>query len=92
MATIYDVQKSVQELTDEYRKTLVDYIESLGFIAPKDVVIKRDLGDSVDFVEIDYIDNGRIYYKPTDEHPYGFGESLVSLSMNEMYDIIMKLK
>lgn len=92
MATIYDVQKSVQKLTNEYRETLVDYIELLGFIAPKDVVIKRDLGDSVDFVEIDYIENGRIYYKPTDEYPHGFDESLVSLSMNEMYDIIMKLK
>ena len=51
--------------------------------------IKRDLGDFVDYMTINKISNGFIYYEPTDLFPDGMEEEVEDLSVNEMFDIIM---
>ena len=53
------------------------------------IEIKRDLGDFVDYMTINKISNGVVYYEPTDLFPDGLDEELDDLSVNEMYDIIM---
>ena len=78
------------EIMADTRHQLMDIINNnIGNRENISIEIKRDLGDFVDYVTINKIVNGVVYYNPTDFSPNGFNEDLDDLSVNEMYDIIM---
>jgi hypothetical protein len=68
---------------------LVDIINSLGEMKNLSIEIKRDLGDFVEYMTINKISNGIVYYDKTDLFPDGLDEDLEDLSINELYAIIM---
>ena len=78
------------EIMADTRHQLMDIINNnIGNRENISIEIKRDLGDFVDYVTINKIVNGVVYYNPMDFSPNGFNEDLDDLSVNEMYDIIM---
>ena len=85
-----DYKRKCVEIMADTRHQLMDIINNnIGNRENIAIEIKRDLGDYVDYVTINKIVNGVIYYNPTDIYPNGFYEELEDLSVNEMYDIIM---
>ena len=87
-----DYKRKCIEIMADTRHQLMDIINNnIGNRENIAIEIKRDLGDYVDYVTINKIVNGVIYYKPTDIYPNGFNEDLDDLSVNEMYDIIMAI-
>ena len=85
-----DYKRKCIEIMADTRHQLMDIINNnIGNRENIAIEIKRDLGDYVDYVTINKIVNGVIYYNPTDIYPNGFNEDLDDLSVNEMYDIIM---
>ena len=78
------------EIMADTRHKLMDIINNnIGNRENISIEIKRDLGDFVDYVTINKIVNGVVYYNPTEIYPDGFNEDLEDLSVNEMFDIIM---
>lgn len=73
------------------REQFIDIIQSMGNVEGKNITIKRDLGDFVDYMSITSITDGVIKYYPTDLYPEGLEENITDLSMNELYDLIMAL-
>ena len=85
-----DYKRKCIEIMADTRHQLMDIINNnIGNRENIAIEIKRDLGDYVDYVTINKIVNGVVYYNPTDIYPNGFNEDLEDLSVNEMYDIIM---
>ena len=85
-----DYKRKCIEIMADTRHQLMDIINNnIGNRENIAIEIKRDLGDYVDYVTINKIVNGIVYYNPTDIYPNGFNEDLDDLSVNEMYDIIM---
>ena len=85
-----DYKNKCIEIMADTRQQLMDIINNnIGNRENIAIEIKRDLGDYVDYVTINKIVNGVVYYNPTDIYPNGFNEDLDDLSVNEMYDIIM---
>lgn len=85
-----DYKRKCVEIMADTRHQLMDIINNnIGNRENIAIEIKRDLGDYVDYVTINKIVNGIVYYNPTDIYPNGFNEDLDDLSVNEMYDIIM---
>ena len=86
-----DYKRKCIEIMADTRHQLMDIINNnnIGNRENISIEIKRDLGDFVDYVTINKIVNGVVYYNPTDIYPNGFNEDLDDLSVNEMYDIIM---
>ena len=85
-----DYKRKCVEIMADTRHQLMDIINNnIGNRENIAIEIKRDLGDYVDYVTINKIVNGVVYYNPTDIYPNGFNEDLDDLSVNEMYDIIM---
>lgn len=85
-----DYKRKCIEIMADTRHQLMDIINNnIGNRENIAIEIKRDLGDYVDYVTINKIVNGVVYYNPTDIYPNGFNENLDDLSVNEMYDIIM---
>lgn len=85
-----DYKNKCIEIMADTRHQLMDIINNnIGNRENIAIEIKRDLGDYVDYVTINKIVNGVVYYNPTDIYPNGFNEDLDDLSVNEMYDIIM---
>ena len=85
-----DYKRKCVEIMADTRHQLMDIINNnIGNRENIANEIKRDLGDYVDYVTINKIVNGVVYYNPTDIYPNGFNEDLDDLSVNEMYDIIM---
>ena len=85
-----DYKRKCIEIMADTRHQLMDIINNnIGNRENIAIEIKRDLGDFVDYVTINKIVNGVVYYNPTDIYPNGFNEDLDDLSVNEMYDIIM---
>lgn len=85
-----DYKRKCIEIMADTRHKLMDIINNnIGNRENIAIEIKRDLGDYVDYVTINKIVNGIVYYNPTDIYPNGFNEDLDDLSVNEMYDIIM---
>ena len=84
-----DYKAKCIEIVSNARKELIDIIKSFGVVENLSVDVKRDLGDFVDYMTINKISNGFIYYKPTDLFPDGMEEEVEDLSVNEMFDIIM---
>ena len=85
-----DYKRNCIEIMADTRHQLMDIINNnIGNRENIAIEIKRDLGDYVDYVTINKIVNGIVYYNPTDIYPNGFNEDLEDLSVNEMYDIIM---
>lgn len=85
-----DYKRKCIEIMADTRHQLMDIINNnIGNRGNIAIEIKRDLGDYVDYVTINKIVNGVVYYNPTDIYPNGFNEDLDDLSVNEMYDIIM---
>ena len=85
-----DYKRKCIEIMADTRHQLMDIINNnIGNRENIAIEIKRDLGDYVDYVTINKIVNGIVYYNPTDIYPNGFNEDLEDLSVNEMYDIIM---
>ena len=85
-----DYKRKCIEIMADTRHQLMDIINNnIGNRENIAIEIKRDLGDYVDYVTINKIVNGVVYYNPTDIYPNGFNEDLDDLSVNEMYDIIM---
>ena len=85
-----DYKAKCIEIMADTRHKLMDIINNnIGNRENIAIEIKRDLGDFVDYVTINKIINGVVYYNPTDIYPNGFNEDLDDLSVNEMYDIIM---
>lgn len=73
------------------REQFIDIIKSMGNIEGRNIEIKRDLGDFVDYMSVSSIIDGVITYHPTDLYPDGLTEDIDDLSMNELYDLIMAL-
>ena len=85
-----DYKRKCIEIMADTRHQLMDIINNnIGNRENIAIEIKRDLGDFVDYVTINKIVNGIVYYNPTEIYPNGFNEDLDDLSVNEMYDIIM---
>ena len=85
-----DYKNKYIEIMADTRHKLMDIINNnIGNRENIAIEIKRDLGDFVDYMTINKISNGVVYYEPTDIYPNGFNEDLDDLSVNEMYDIIM---
>ena len=85
-----DYKAKCIEIVGNTRKELIDIINNnIGNRENIAIEIKRDLGDFVDYMTINKISNGVVYYEPTDLFPDGLDEELDDLSVNEMYDIIM---
>ena len=85
-----DYKNKCIDIMEDTRHKLMDIINNnIGNRENIAIEIKRDLGDYVDYVTINKIVNGVVYYQPTDIYPNGFNEDLDDLSVNEMYDIIM---
>lgn len=85
-----DYKAKCGEIMADTRHQLIDIINNnIGNRENIAIDIKRDLGDFVDYMTINKIVNGVVYYNPTDIYPDGFDEDLEELSVNEMYDIIM---
>ena len=81
--------KCIDIMADTRHKLMEIINNNIGNRENIAIEIKRDLGDYVDYVTINKIVNGVVYYNPTDIYPNGFNEDLDDLSVNEMYDIIM---
>ena len=81
--------KCIDIMADTRHKLMEIINNNIGNRENIAIEIKRDLGDFVDYMTINKIVNGVIYYNPTDIYPNGFNEDLDDLSVNEMYDIIM---
>ena len=81
--------KCIEIMADTRHKLMEIINNNIGNRENIAIEIKRDLGDYVDYVTINKIVNGIVYYNPTDIYPNGFNEDLEDLSVNEMYDIIM---
>lgn len=85
-----DYKNKCIEIMADTRHKLMDIINNnIGNRENIAIEIKRDLGDFVDYMTINKISNGVVYYEPTDLFPDGLDEDLDDLSVNEMYDIIM---
>lgn len=84
-----DYKAKCIEIVGNTRKELIDIIKSFGVVENLSVEAKRDLGDFVDYMTINKISNGFVYYEPTDLFPNGMEEEVEDLSVNEMFDIIM---
>ena len=84
-----DYKARCLEIMDNTRKELINIINSFGVVENLSIMVKRDLGDFVDYMVVTKISNGFIYYEPTDLFPNGMEEEVEDLSVNEMYDIIM---
>ena len=84
-----DYKAKCIEIVGNTRKELIDIIKSFGVVENLSIEVKRDLGDFVDYMTINKISNGVVYYEPTELFLDGFNEDLDDLSVNEMYDIIM---
>ena len=84
-----DYKAKCIEVVGNARKELIDIIKSFGVVENLSVEAKRDLGDFVDYMVINKISNGVVYYEPTDLFPDGMEEEVEDLSVNEMYDLIM---
>ena len=85
-----DYKNKCIEIIADTRHKLMDIINNnIGNRENIAIEIKRDLGDFVDYMTINKISNGVVYYEPTDLFPNGLEEELEDLSVNEMYDIIM---
>lgn len=85
-----DYKAKCIEIMADTRHKLMDIINNnIGNRENIAIEIKRDLGDFVDYMTINKISNGVVYYEPTDLFPNGLEEELEDLSVNEMYDIIM---
>ena len=85
-----DYKNKCIEIMADTRHKLMDIINNnIGNRENIAIDIKRDLGDFVDYMTINKISNGVVYYEPTDLFPDGLEEELEDLSVNEMYDIIM---
>ena len=84
-----DYKSKCIEIMDNTRKELINIINSFGVVENLSIEVKRDLGDFVDYMTITKIENGFVYYEPTDLYPNGLKEEIDELSVNEMYDIIM---
>ena len=81
--------KCIDIMADTRHKLMEIINNNIGNRENIAIEIKRDLGDYVDYVTINKIVNGIVYYNPTDIYPNGFNEDLEDLSVNEMYDLIM---
>ena len=77
------------DIVSDTKMKLVEIINSLGELKNLSLEIKRDLGDFVEYMVINKILNGIVYYNKTDLFPDGFNENLEDLSINELYAIIM---
>ena len=84
-----DYQLQCIDIVSNARMKLVDIINSLGEMKNLSIEIKRDLGDFVEYMTINKISNGIVYYDKTDLFPDGLDEELEDLSINELYAIIM---
>lgn len=84
-----DYQLQCIDIVSNARMKLVDIINSLGEMKNLSIEIKRDLGDFVEYMTINKILNGIVYYDKTDLFPDGLDEDLEDLSINELYAIIM---
>lgn len=84
-----DYQLQCIDIVSNARMKLVDIINSLGEMKNLSIEIKRDLGDFVEYMTINKISNGIVYYDKTDLFPDGLDEDLEDLSINELYAIIM---
>jgi len=85
-----DYKNKCIDIMADTRHKLMDIINNnIGNRENIAIDIKRDLGDFVDYMTINKISNGVVYYEPTDLFPDGLEEELEDLSVNEMYDIIM---
>ena len=85
-----DYKAKCIDIMADTRHKLMDIINNnIGNRENISIEIKRDLGDFVDYVTINKIVNGVVYYNPTEIYPDGFNEDLEDLSVNEMFDIIM---
>ena len=84
-----DYKAKCIEIVGNTRKELIDIIKSFGVVENLSIEVKRDLGDFVDYMTINKISNGVVYYEPTELFLDGLEEELEDLSVNEMYDIIM---
>ena len=85
-----DYKRKCVEIMADTRHQLMDIINNnIGNRENIAIEIKRDLGDFVDYMTINKISNGVVYYEPTELFLDGFNEDLDDLSVNEMYDIIM---
>ena len=81
--------KCIDIMADTRHKLMEIIYNNIGNRENIAIEIKRDLGDYVDYVTINKIVNGVVYYNPTEIFPDGFNEDLEDLSVNEMFDIIM---
>lgn len=84
-----DYQLQCIDIVSNARMKLVDIINSLGEMKNLSIEIKRDLGDFVEYMTINKISNGIVYYDKTDLFPDGLDEDLEDLSINELYAIII---
>lgn len=85
-----DYKNKCIDIMADTRHKLMDIINNnIGNRENIAIDIKRDLGDFVDYMTINKISNGFVYYEPTDLFPDGLEEEVEDLSVNEMFDIIM---
>jgi hypothetical protein len=85
-----DYKNKCIDIMADTRHKLMDIINNnIGNRENIAIDIKRDLGNFVDYMTINKISNGVVYYEPTDLFPDGLEEELEDLSVNEMYDIII---
>ena len=84
-----DYQLQCIDIVSNARMKLVDIINSLGEMKNLSIEIKQDVGDFVEYMTINKISNGIVYYDKTDLFPDGLDEDLEDLSINELYAIIM---
>lgn len=85
-----DYKNKCIDIMEDTRHKLMDIINNnIGNRENIAIESKRDLGDFVDYMTITKIENGFVYYEPTDLFPNGLKEEIDDLSVNEMYDIIM---
>ena len=84
-----DYQLQCIDIVSNARMKLVEIINSLGEMKNLSIEIKRDLGDFVEYMTINKISNGIVYYDKTDLFLDGLDEDLEDLSINELYAIIM---
>lgn len=83
--------KEKQECADialDARNKLIHILNRIGTIENVSIPIKRDLGDFVEYVEVNKIEDNKVYFVPNDFYPSG-EEDLDELSFNELYDLIM---
>ena len=79
------------DAVQKVREELIEIINNFGVVECLSIKLKRDFGGFTENMVVDSIGNGRIHFQPNELFVNGLYENYDDLSVNEMYDLIMRL-